>query len=261
MAQVRVEASGANIPANGELVKFGGKYYIGDGATTLTALAATTGANIIGGIVKIEGGGVVVIGATNPTSAGANTGADSLISGGNNYNNSGKHCSISGYYNDSNSGHYCSISGRYNYNNSGNYCQISGHNNKGNFGTHSIIGGGGYFSTKFVTSGGTATEADNKILTTAHGLANGDTLRFISLTGGDGLTVNTTTYYVINEDTDDFEVSETKGGAAVDITTDYTDVQYIAKPINYGNYCLISGLFNHSNSGFYCSISGFGNHS
>lgn len=64
---------------------------------------------------------------------------------------------------------------------------------------------------------------DNKILKTAHGLTNGQDIVFTSLTGGAGLTANTVTYWVINSNANDFQVSTTRGGSAVNITTDYTD--------------------------------------
>lgn len=65
----------------------------------------------------------------------------------------------------------------------------------------------------------TATAATNKVNSTAHGLANGDVVIFSALTGGAGLAVDTP-YYVVNKATNDFEVSATAGGSAVDITTD-----------------------------------------
>jgi hypothetical protein len=67
-------------------------------------------------------------------------------------------------------------------------------------------------------------EADTDLLTTAgHGLAAGDSIVFTSLTGGTGL-VTGTTYYIIATGltANDFEVSLTKAGAAVDFSTDVT---------------------------------------
>jgi len=95
----------------------------------------------ISGIIRNEGGGVVVIGTTNPTVSGANTGADSFISGGSNYSNSGDYCSISGFSNYSNSGNGCQISGSGNYSNSGTDCQISGYSNYSNSGDYCTISG------------------------------------------------------------------------------------------------------------------------
>lgn len=65
----------------------------------------------------------------------------------------------------------------------------------------------------------TATAATNKVASSSHGLANGDSVIFTALTGGAGL-VTGVPYYVVNKGTNDFEVSTVKGGTAVDITTD-----------------------------------------
>lgn len=65
----------------------------------------------------------------------------------------------------------------------------------------------------------TATAATDKVNSTAHGLADGDSVIFTALTGGTGLTTNLP-YYVVNKGTNDFEVSLTKGGTKVDITAD-----------------------------------------
>jgi len=65
----------------------------------------------------------------------------------------------------------------------------------------------------------TATASTDKVNSTGHGLSNGDTVVFTALTGGAGLTTDTT-YYVVNKATNDFQVALTKGGSAVDITTD-----------------------------------------
>ena len=61
---------------------------------------------------------------------------------------------------------------------------------------------------------------DDKIDLTAHGLDNGEVVHF-STTGTlpAGLSLNTK-YFVINKTANDFEVSLTSGGAAVDITDD-----------------------------------------
>lgn len=69
----------------------------------------------------------------------------------------------------------------------------------------------------------TSAAADDIIDATAHGFAAGDAVQFTALTGGTGLTTNTR-YYVLAASltADDFKVSETPGGAAVDFTTDIT---------------------------------------
>lgn len=65
----------------------------------------------------------------------------------------------------------------------------------------------------------TATASSDKVNSAAHGLSNGDTVIFTALTGGAGLAVDTA-YFVVNKTTNDFQVSTTKGGSAIDITTD-----------------------------------------
>ena len=73
-------------------------------------------------------------------------------------------------------------------------------------------------------TGCTANAATDVISKVAHGYSNNDDIVFTSLTGGVGLTANTVTYWVINANADDFQVSATRGGAAVNITTNYTDM-------------------------------------
>lgn len=72
-------------------------------------------------------------------------------------------------------------------------------------------------------TGCTIAASDDKITKTAHGLTNGQDIVFTSITGGAGLTANTTNYWVINATTNDFQVSTTRGGTAVNVTTNYTD--------------------------------------
>jgi len=65
----------------------------------------------------------------------------------------------------------------------------------------------------------TATASTDNIGSTAHGLTDGDSVIFTSLTGGAGLSTNMP-YYVVSAATNTFKVSLTKGGTAIDITTD-----------------------------------------
>ncbi|MDX3065400.1 DUF5309 family protein [Streptomyces sp. ND04-05B] len=67
----------------------------------------------------------------------------------------------------------------------------------------------------------TTTAATDVIAETAHGLANGDRVRIDVLTGSAGLT-NGSSYYVRDASANDFKVSATVGGSAVNITTDGT---------------------------------------
>jgi hypothetical protein len=65
----------------------------------------------------------------------------------------------------------------------------------------------------------TATASTDKITAAAHGLSDGTKVVFQSGYTPTGLTANTT-YYVRDSTTNDFKVSATLGGTAVDITAD-----------------------------------------
>jgi hypothetical protein len=67
----------------------------------------------------------------------------------------------------------------------------------------------------------TATAATDTVNANAHGLSNGDRIVFTALTGGGGLTTNRE-YYVIGATANDFQVADTAGGTAIDITSDAT---------------------------------------
>jgi hypothetical protein len=71
------------------------------------------------------------------------------------------------------------------------------------------------------TSGSGTAAVINKV---GHGFSNNDDIVFTSLTGGAGLTANTVTYWVINATADTFQVSATRGGTSVNISTNYTDM-------------------------------------
>lgn len=60
----------------------------------------------------------------------------------------------------------------------------------------------------------TGSSSDDVIASTAHGLSDGDKVQFTALTGGTGISLNTT-YYVINSATNTFQISTTSGGSAV----------------------------------------------
>jgi hypothetical protein len=80
------------------------------------------------------------------------------------------------------------------------------------------------FSGVAPVTGCTAAASTDVISKTAHGFSNNDDIIFSSLTGGTGLTANTVTYWVINATADTFQVSATRGGSAVNITADYSDM-------------------------------------
>ncbi|MEU0081372.1 DUF5309 family protein [Micromonospora tulbaghiae] len=73
------------------------------------------------------------------------------------------------------------------------------------------------------TATGTAAASTDLITLTAHGLANGDSIRFTSVGAATPLTT-TDVYYVVASSANTFSVSLTKGGTAVNITVDGTVV-------------------------------------
>jgi len=69
----------------------------------------------------------------------------------------------------------------------------------------------------------TASASGDTINATAHGLVNGTCLVGRTLTGGTGLST-ATLYFVVNALANTFQLATTPGGAAVDITVDYSAV-------------------------------------
>lgn len=67
----------------------------------------------------------------------------------------------------------------------------------------------------------TAAASTDIVSCTNHGMSDGDEVRFTTITGGSGITAMAP-YYVINSTASTFKVSATKGGSAVNITTDMT---------------------------------------
>ena len=68
----------------------------------------------------------------------------------------------------------------------------------------------------------TGTASTNLVNAVAHGLLDGDRVIFPTLTGGAGLTAASVAYFVRDKTADTFKVAATVGGAAVDISTDYS---------------------------------------
>ena len=62
-------------------------------------------------------------------------------------------------------------------------------------------------------------ESDDKVSASSHGLANGTRVKVIDKTGAAGLAKGST-YYVVNRSDDDFKLSTTEGGTAVNVTSD-----------------------------------------
>ena len=69
--------------------------------------------------------------------------------------------------------------------------------------------------------GATIDSATDRITITAHGYADNTPIYITNLSGGAGLTTNTV-YFVRNSTANDFQVSATTGGAAINITTNGT---------------------------------------
>ena len=76
-------------------------------------------------------------------------------------------------------------------------------------------------SMVYTTTAITGVAATDRINFTAHPFLANDPVVFTSLTGGAGLTAGTT-YFVVNPTANDFQVSATSGGAAINFTTDIT---------------------------------------
>ena len=69
----------------------------------------------------------------------------------------------------------------------------------------------------------TADSTTDKVTLTSHGLNNGERVRFAASVVPGGLTA-AVWYYVVNSATNDFKVSATEGGSAIDITSNGTSV-------------------------------------
>lgn len=67
----------------------------------------------------------------------------------------------------------------------------------------------------------TFTDSGDKVGLTAHPYSNGDVVRFYNIVSTTGIT-DATPYYVVNANTNDFQVSLTSGGSALALTTDGT---------------------------------------
>lgn len=82
-------------------------------------------------------------------------------------------------------------------------------------------------ATAFVAIAGITGVAETDVLTKiAHGLRNGQEVRFTARTGGTGLTVGVR-YYLRDRADDTFKLAATRGGAAVDFSTDITDATLV----------------------------------
>lgn len=100
----------------------------------------------------------------------------------------------------------------------------------GNFGAsdvgRALKDGNNHFREGTLT-GCTTTASTDKINKTSHGLNNGDRVTFTKLATTTGLQTIIQHYYVVNKGTNDFQVSASVGGSAVDLTNDGTcDLRY-----------------------------------
>lgn len=100
------------------------------------------------------------------------------------------------------------------------------------------------FADTVVLTGGTAAASTDLVTITGHGLVAGDRIYFTRLTGGTGLALNTS-YYVIAAGltANEFAVSTTLGGGAVNITVDYTRAEVSKFQTASGNF-LNRGTYN-----------------
>lgn len=98
-------------------------------------------------------------------------------------------------------------------------------------GTITVVAGGSNFTivipatTDPSYTGATATAATDRITKAAHGLVDGDRVYITAVTGGAGISLNRN-YYVVGSTTNDFQISLTAGGSAVNITSDGTGLVY-----------------------------------
>lgn len=79
----------------------------------------------------------------------------------------------------------------------------------------------------------TFTDSGDLVGAVAHGLVNGDIVMFNEITTTTGISVNTN-YYVVNKNTDDFQVSLTSGGSAIALTTNGTGYINIPEKVATG---------------------------
>jgi len=101
-----------------------------------------------------------------------------------------------------------------------------------------------YFADTSIISGGTAAASTDLVTKASHGLVAGDRIYFTTLTGGTGLSLNTS-YYVLSSGLTSgaFKVSTSNGGSVRDITGDYSAVSF-AKYRTYGGNFLNRGTYS-----------------
>lgn len=90
------------------------------------------------------------------------------------------------------------------------------------------------------------TDTGDLVEKTAHGLANGDWVKFIEINDTTGITEGTT-YYVVNKTDDNFQVAATIGGAALALTTD-GDGKYVTHAIYSPPVAILSCLLRNTDN-------------
>jgi len=79
----------------------------------------------------------------------------------------------------------------------------------------------------------TLTDAGDLVVLATHGLSNGQKLIFTVITSTTGIAVDTI-YYVVNKNTDDFQVAATSGGTPLTLTTNGKGTYYTeAEPTHW----------------------------
>ena len=105
----------------------------------------------------------------------------------------------------------------------------------------------------------TFTDSGDLVTRNNHGYINGDVVRFYSIVSTTGITEGQY-YYVINANTNDFQISTTSGGSAVALTTDgtgsllpYKQAIVVVTPQGGANLTTLNLKLNHNQSGLYTS--------
>lgn len=77
----------------------------------------------------------------------------------------------------------------------------------------------------------TFTDAGDTVTLNNHGLANGDTVAFTTITSTTGISTNTI-YYVVGATTNTFQVASSSGGSALPLTTNGSGTMVRGKPVD-----------------------------
>jgi hypothetical protein len=83
-----------------------------------------------------------------------------------------------------------------------------------------------YHNPTISTAACTFTDAGNTVNVIGHGFVDGDKARFATIVTTTGILVETT-YWIVNANVDDFQVSLTEGGAPIDLVNDGSGTYYL----------------------------------